>query len=82
MKSHGRDVKELLIILAVVLAGLFIAGALTVYFYRAATDPCRCIEKKCWTVVGMTTDEKGYGHTTSSVDCRCLKKWCPAEACK
>lgn len=76
------DLKSLLIIVGVGLVVLFIIGAMATMFYREATDPCRCTERKCWTVIGMTTDEKGYGHTTSHVECRCLKKWCPAEACK
>lgn len=80
--GRKMDVKGLLIIIGCSLLALTVLGAIGAAIYREATDPCRCIERKCWTVMGMTTDEKGYGHTTSSVDCRCLKKWCPAEACK
>lgn len=65
-----------------VLAVFAIMGLLTVALYRAATDPCRCEQQKCWLVQGVATDTNGFSYPTSHVDCRCLKKWCPAESCE
>jgi hypothetical protein len=64
-----------------IIIGLFILGVGGVAVYHAAIDPCRCLERKCWTTIGISMpDSNGIVHPTTSVSCRCIKKWCPAEA--
>lgn len=65
-----------LLVLAILIAGVVVVS------YRAATNPCRCTKRKCWTTHGTSfPDDEGRVYPTTSVECRCLEQWCPAEKC-